>query len=101
MHLPLIYLKQVYSDSNIALQVFSRANIWFSQDGEYYEDEPIAYSYIPDIVLENARNVTIGLRGRQGKFLKFHLYFAARWIMIGEIMFDKCKFHENVHGFFS
>ncbi|XP_043676624.1 discoidin domain-containing receptor 2-like isoform X3 [Vespula pensylvanica] len=78
------------------VQVFSRANIWFSQDGEYYEDEPIAYSYIPDIVLENARNVTIGLRGRQGKFLKFHLYFAARWIMIGEIMFDKSNPYENV-----
>ncbi|KAI4489296.1 hypothetical protein M0804_004794 [Polistes exclamans] len=78
------------------VQVFSKADIWFSQDGEYYENEPIAYSYIPDIVLENARNVTIGLRGRQGKFLKFHLYFAARWIMIGEIMFDKSNPYENL-----
>ncbi|KAI4489609.1 hypothetical protein M0802_010948 [Mischocyttarus mexicanus] len=78
------------------VQVFSKADIWFSQDGEYYENEPIAYSYIPDIVLENARNVTIGLRGRQGKFLKFHLYFAARWIIIGEIMFDKSNPYENV-----
>ncbi|KAK2586843.1 hypothetical protein KPH14_009781 [Odynerus spinipes] len=77
------------------VQVFSKANIWFSPDGEYYEDEPIAYSYIPDIVLENARNVTIGLRERQGKFLKFHLYFAARWIMIGEVMFDKSNPYEN------
>ncbi|XP_043505182.1 discoidin domain-containing receptor 2-like [Polistes fuscatus] len=78
------------------VQVFSKADIWFSQDGEYYENEPIAYSYIPDIVLENARNVTIDLRGRQGKFLKFHLYFAARWIMIGEIMFDKSNPYENL-----
>lgn len=71
-----------------AQQVFSKAAIWFSTDGETYEDEPLLYSYIPDLVLENARNVSIGLHERQGSLLKLHLYFAARWIIISEVTFD-------------
>lgn len=71
-----------------AQQVFSKADIWFSTDGETYEDEPVLYSYIPDLVLENARNVSISLHGRRGRLLKLHLYFAARWIIISEVTFD-------------
>jgi len=71
-----------------AQQVFSKAEIWFSTDGETYEDEFLPYSYIPDDVLENARNVSISLHGRRGKLIKLHLYFAARWIIIGEVTFD-------------
>lgn len=71
-----------------AQQVFSKAEIWFSTDGETYEDEFLPYSYIPDVVLENARNVSIGLHERHGRLLKLHLYFAARWIIIGEVTFD-------------
>ncbi|XP_028047094.2 discoidin domain-containing receptor 2 isoform X2 [Monomorium pharaonis] len=77
------------------VQVFSKAEIWFSTDGETYEDELLPYSYIPDVVLENARNVSIGLHGRRGKLLKLHLYFAARWIIIGEVTFDATNPYEN------
>ncbi|XP_014484292.1 PREDICTED: discoidin domain-containing receptor 2-like [Dinoponera quadriceps] len=77
------------------VQVFSRADVWFSTDGESYEDEPLPYSYIPDLVLENARNVSIGLHGRRGRLLKLHLYFAARWIIISEVMFDATNPYEN------
>lgn len=73
------------------LQVFSKADVWFSVDDDTYEEEPLSYSYIPDIVLENARNVSIGLHERQGRFLKIHLYFAARWIMISEVTFEGSK----------
>ncbi|TGZ50640.1 discoidin domain-containing receptor 2 isoform X1 [Temnothorax longispinosus] len=77
------------------VQVFSKAEIWFSIDGETYEDEFLPYSYIPDVVLENARNVSIGLHGRHGRLLKLHLYFAARWIIIGEVTFDATNPYEN------
>ncbi|XP_076170649.1 discoidin domain-containing receptor 2 isoform X1 [Ptiloglossa arizonensis] len=77
------------------VQVFSKADVWFSPDGVTYEEEPLSYSYIPDIVLENARNVSIGLHERYGKFLKIHLYFAARWIMISEVTFDGTNPYEN------
>lgn len=72
-------------------QVFSKADIWFSLDGETYEDEPLPYSYMPDVVLENARNVTIVLHGRRGLHLRMRLYFAARWIIISEVTFDASK----------
>ncbi|KAL0115773.1 hypothetical protein PUN28_010951 [Cardiocondyla obscurior] len=77
------------------VQVFSKAEIWFSTDGETYEEEFLPYSYIPDVVLENARNVSIGLHERRGKLLKLHLYFAARWIIIGEVTFDATNPYEN------
>lgn len=77
------------------VQVFSKAEIWFSTDGETYEDEFMPYSYIPDVVLENARNVSIGLHERQGRLIKLHLYFAARWIIIGEVTFDATNPYEN------
>ncbi|XP_003702398.2 discoidin domain-containing receptor 2 isoform X1 [Megachile rotundata] len=77
------------------VQVFSKADVWFSLDGETYEEDPLSYSYIPDIVLENARNVSIGLHERRGRFLKIHLYFAARWIIIGEVTFDGTNPYEN------
>ncbi|XP_066592503.1 discoidin domain-containing receptor 2-like [Prorops nasuta] len=77
------------------VQVFSKADIWFSLDGENYEEEPLSYSYIPDMVLENARNVSIALHGRPGQLVKLHLYFAARWIIIGEVTFDKSNPYEN------
>ncbi|XP_076247763.1 discoidin domain-containing receptor 2 [Calliopsis andreniformis] len=77
------------------VQVFSKADVWFSLDGITYEEEPLSYSYIPDIVLENARNVSIGLHERRGKFVKIHLYFAGRWIMISEVTFDGTNPYEN------
>lgn len=80
------------SEFSMCVQVFSKADVWFSVDGATYEEEPLSYSYIPDIVLENARNVSIGLHEREGRFLKIHLYFAARWIMISEVVFDGSEY---------
>ncbi|XP_053970540.1 discoidin domain-containing receptor tyrosine kinase B-like isoform X1 [Hylaeus volcanicus] len=77
------------------VQVFSKAEVWFSPDGVTYEEEPLSYSYIPDLALENARNVSISLHDRYGKFLKIHLYFAARWIIISEVTFDGINPYEN------
>lgn len=73
------------------LQVFSKAEVSFTEDGEFYDErEPISYSYIPDTLLENARNVSIALHGRRARTIKLRLYFAARWIMISEVTFETC-----------
>ncbi|XP_043286300.1 discoidin domain-containing receptor 2-like [Venturia canescens] len=78
------------------VQVFSRAEVSFTEDNEFYEDdEPLSYSYIPDIVLENARNVSIALHGRRARTIKLRLYFANRWIMISEIIFETSNPYEN------
>lgn len=47
---------------------------------------------MPDMVLEHARNVTIKLHHRIGRFLKLQLYFASRWILLSEISFDSGKY---------
>ncbi|XP_051161942.1 discoidin domain-containing receptor 2-like [Leptopilina boulardi] len=79
------------------VQVFSKAEVWFSETDEFdKEKEPISYSYIPDTILENARNVSINLHSQVGQYVKIHLYFAARWIIISEITFEESNPFENV-----
>ena len=43
---------------------------------------------MPDKVLEIARNVSIHLHGRVGKFVKIHLFFSNKWIMLSEVTFE-------------
>lgn len=59
--------------------------------GNQFTGEPVHFSYIPDQVLEQAREVTIKLHARAGRFLKLQLYFAARWIMLSEVIFESGK----------
>lgn len=48
---------------------------------------------MPDTVMENARDVTIKLHHRIGKYVQVHLYFAQRWIMLSEVTFVTGKLH--------
>lgn len=73
------------------VQVFSGARIVFSIGGQFFNGEPILFSYMPDTMMETARNVTIRLNGRVGRFVKFQLNFAAKWMMISEVSFESCK----------
>ncbi|XP_046412192.1 discoidin domain-containing receptor 2-like isoform X1 [Neodiprion fabricii] len=77
------------------VQVFAKADVWFSIGGQAYQGRPISYSYMPDTVLENARNVTIGLHGKTGRFVKLQLHFANRWIMISEVVFETSSLPDN------
>lgn len=69
-------------------QVFSHARVYFSIGGNLFNGEPVRFSYMPDLALEHARNVTIKLHQRFGRFLKIQLYFASVWMLISEISFD-------------
>ncbi|XP_044316188.1 discoidin domain-containing receptor 2 [Drosophila rhopaloa] len=69
------------------VQVFVHADIFFSISGRQFSGEAVQFSYMPDLVLDHARDVTIKLHHRLGRFLQLHLYFAARWIMLSEISF--------------
>ena len=69
-------------------QVFGHAKVYFSPGNNQFNGEPVHFSYMPDLVLEQARDVTIKLHSRAGRFVKLQLYFAARWIMISEVVFD-------------
>ncbi|XP_046391310.1 discoidin domain-containing receptor 2-like isoform X3 [Ischnura elegans] len=70
------------------VQVFSHAKVYFSIGGRQFTGEPVFFSYMPDLIMEAARNVTIKMHNRVGRFVKLQLYFASKWIMISEVSFD-------------
>jgi hypothetical protein len=74
------------------VQVFSHAKVHFSIGGHQFFGEPVFFSYMPDAIMEHARNVTIKLHNRVGRYLRLQLYFAAKWIMISEASFDSGEF---------
>lgn len=50
---------------------------------------------MPDLALENARNVSINLKGEHGKYIMMQLHFAAKWILISEVTFFSGKFSKT------
>ncbi|XP_021937561.1 discoidin domain-containing receptor 2 isoform X4 [Zootermopsis nevadensis] len=70
------------------VQVFSHAKVHFSIGGHQFFGEPVFFSYMPDVIMEHARNVTIKLHNRVGRYVRLQLYFAAKWIMVSEVSFD-------------
>lgn len=72
-------------------QVFVHAKVFFSIGGQYYNGEPVHFSYMPDPVMEHARDVTIKLHHRIGRYVQLQLYFASKWIMLSEISFISGK----------
>lgn len=80
------------------LQVFSHAKVYLSGgSGNHFNGEPVHFSYMPDLVLEQARDVTIKLHSRSGRYLKLQLYFAARWIMLSEVVFESGKYQALIY----
>lgn len=76
--------------------MFSHAKAHFSIGGHQFFGEPVLFSYMPDVIMEHARNVTIKLHNRVGRYLRLQLYFAAKWIMISEVSFDSGEFERSV-----
>lgn len=74
------------------VQVFVHAKVFFSIGGQYFNGEPVHFSYMPDTVMEHARDVTIKLHHRIGRYVQVHLYFALRWIMLSEVTFITGKY---------
>ncbi|XP_008200082.1 discoidin domain-containing receptor 2 isoform X1 [Tribolium castaneum] len=78
------------------VQVFSKAKVMFSIGGRFYNGPTLSYSYMPDRVLENARNVSINLHQRLARFIKLRLFFADRWMMLSEVAFDSVPVAFNI-----
>lgn len=74
------------------LQVFLFAKVFFSIGGQHFSSEPVHFSYMPDTIMDSARDVTIKLHHRIGRYIQVHLYFAMRWIMLSEISFISSKY---------
>ena len=70
------------------VQVFKEAKIYFSnEEDKFGDDRFVGFKYMPDLALENARNVSIDLKGEHGQFVMIQLFFAAKWILISEVTF--------------
>ncbi|XP_050301112.1 discoidin domain-containing receptor 2-like isoform X2 [Anthonomus grandis grandis] len=78
------------------VQVFSKAKILFSIGGKFYNGAILSFSYMPDKVLENARNVSINLHYRIARFVKVRLYFADQYIMLSEVLFESVPIFLNI-----
>ena len=74
------------------VRVFRQARLWFSIGGRFYQEEPVVFNYMKDTLIEYARNVVVPIPHRVGKFVKVHLFFEARWIMLSEVRFDSGKY---------
>lgn len=77
---------------SLSQQVFSLAKAYFSIGGQYYNGEPVHFAYMPDPIMEHARDVTIKLHHRIGRFVQLQLYFASKWIMLSEVSFISGEF---------
>ena len=74
------------------IQIFSRAKIYFSnEEGKFGDDRAVDYLYMPDAMVEDARNVSINLHEEHGKYVMIQLFFAAKWMLISEISFISGK----------
>ncbi|QQP35261.1 Discoidin domaincontaining receptor 2like, partial [Caligus rogercresseyi] len=71
------------------IAVFSKAKIYFSnEEGKFADDRVVDFKYMPDLALENARNVSINLKGEHGMYVMIQLTFEKKWILISEVTFN-------------
>lgn len=78
------------------LQVFSEAKVFFGIGGRQYLGEPVQFSYVADQDSttqppEHARDVTIKLHHRLGRYLQLQFFLATRWLLLSEITFISGK----------
>lgn len=82
------------------MTVFRSTNIWFSLDGKQWAHVPEDFEYMPDTVVEKARDVVIHLHHRIGRFIRFDLKFGSKWLLLSEVRFFlgffKSMFHFRV-----
>ncbi|XP_040576921.1 discoidin domain-containing receptor tyrosine kinase B [Lepeophtheirus salmonis] len=76
-------------------EVFKRAQIWFSIGGQFYNDGPITFEYVPDSILETPRNVSIPLKGKVGQFVKVNLIYSSNLISISEVDFESTELEDH------
>ena len=69
--------------------------IYFSIGGrKSADDQMIDYVYMPDLMIDRARNVTVHLRHQVARYLKLQFEFASQWILISEMYFESgISFH--------
>lgn len=76
---------------DLNIQVFKRALVGFSLDGRDYrgqDHQPETYEYMPDLAIQESRNISIPIKNKIGRFVKIQLVFENIWILISEVTFS-------------
>ena len=81
---------ELYSNNQFTrdISIPKEIQVFFSISGSVYGTEPVVHTPLPDQIFENPRNVSVKLHRRVAKYLKVHLYFSSKWILISEVAFD-------------
>ena len=61
--------------------------IFLFQEDKFGDDRSVEFRYMPDLSIENARNVSINLKEEHGQYIMIQLFFAAKWILVSEVTF--------------
>ncbi|XP_063394288.1 epithelial discoidin domain-containing receptor 1-like [Cydia fagiglandana] len=69
------------------VQLFKEAEVYFSLEGERWQEEFVSHEPKQDRVSEHARMVHVPLQNRTAKHLMLRLKFQHEWILISEITF--------------
>ncbi|XP_063837833.1 discoidin domain-containing receptor 2-like [Ostrinia nubilalis] len=69
------------------VQLFKEAEVYFSLEGERWQEDYISYEPKQDRVSEHARVIHIDLQNRTAKHIMIKLKFQHEWILISEITF--------------
>lgn len=69
------------------VSLFNSAKFWFSIGGQWYVEEPLVFKNMHNPLPEKARNVTIRLHHKVGKFVKVQLSYRSGWILLSEVSF--------------
>ena len=70
------------------VSLFNSAKFWFSVGGQWYVEEPLVFKNMHNPLPEKARNVTIRLHHKIGKFVKVQLSYRSGWILLSEVSFN-------------
>ncbi|CAB4057191.1 DDR2 [Lepeophtheirus salmonis] len=79
----------------LIFESIKRAQIWFSIGGQFYNEGPITFEYVPDSILETPRNVSIPLKGKVGQFVKVNLIYSSNLISISEVDFESTELEDH------
>ncbi|XP_061382447.1 uncharacterized protein LOC116777520 [Danaus plexippus] len=69
------------------MMLFKEAEVYFSLEGERWQEDFISYEPKQDRVSEHARTIHIDLENRTAKHIKMKLKFQHEWILISEVTF--------------
>lgn len=72
-------------------QLFKEAEVYFSLEGERWQEDYVSHEPKQDRVSEHARIVHIDLQNRTAKHIMMKLRFQHEWILISEVTFKSSK----------